>query len=86
MEPALSTAYVNLISQNVSWFNRLRETNVWAALIPDSEQNEQEEREKIHTVRQAGLKPRRSFRYTTIKKKILLLTVLLLFAECIIGD
>jgi hypothetical protein len=47
-----------------------------------SKQNEQKEREKINTVRPAGLKTRRSFSYTTITKKILFLTVLLLFAQC----
>jgi hypothetical protein len=46
-----------------------------------SEQNEQKERkQKLHTVRPAGLKTRRSFSYTMITKKILFLTVLLLFA------
>jgi hypothetical protein len=33
-----------------------------------SKQNEQKEREKIHTVRPAGLKTRRSFSYTIITK------------------
>jgi hypothetical protein len=33
-----------------------------------SKQNEQKEREKIHTVRPAGLKPRRSFSYTITTK------------------
>jgi hypothetical protein len=33
-----------------------------------SKQSEQKEREKIHTVRPAGLKPRRSFSYTIITK------------------
>jgi hypothetical protein len=33
-----------------------------------SKHNEQKERKKIHTVRPAGLKPWRSFRYTKIKK------------------
>jgi hypothetical protein len=37
MEPALRKTYVNSISQNVSWFDRLRETNVWAALTPDEQ-------------------------------------------------
>jgi hypothetical protein len=61
MEPALRKTYVNLISQNVSWFNRLRETNVWAALTPDEQTKQQKERKEIHAVRLAGLKPRRSF-------------------------
>jgi hypothetical protein len=34
-----------------------------------SKQNEQKERKKIHTVRPAGLKTRRSFSYTIITKK-----------------
>jgi hypothetical protein len=33
-----------------------------------SKQNEQKEKEKIHTVRPAGLKTRRSFSYTIITK------------------
>jgi hypothetical protein len=33
-----------------------------------SKQNEQKEREKMHTARPAGLKTRRSFSYTTITK------------------
>jgi hypothetical protein len=37
MEPALRKAYVNFISQNVSWFYHLRETNVWAALTPEEQ-------------------------------------------------
>jgi hypothetical protein len=37
-----------------------------------SKQNEQKEREKIHTVRPAGLKTRRGFSYTIIMKKIVL--------------
>jgi hypothetical protein len=35
-----------------------------------SKQNEQKDREKIHTVRPAGLKTRRSFSYTIITKEI----------------
>jgi hypothetical protein len=46
------------------------------------DEQRESEREKIHTVRPAGLKPRRSFSYTKITKKILFLTVLLLFAQC----
>jgi hypothetical protein len=69
MEPKLRKAHVNSNSQTASWFDRLRETNVWAELSPDEQtKNEQKEREKMHTVRPAGLKPRRSFSYTTIKK------------------
>jgi hypothetical protein len=47
-----------------------------------SKQNEQKEREKMHTVRPAGLKPRWGFSYTKITKKFLFLTVLLLFEQC----
>jgi hypothetical protein len=47
-----------------------------------SKQNEQKEREIIHTVRRAGLKPRRSFSYTTITKNLFVLTVLSLVAQC----
>jgi hypothetical protein len=39
-------------------------------------------REKVHTVRPAGLKTRRSFSYTIITKNSFFLTVLLLFAQC----
>jgi hypothetical protein len=47
-----------------------------------SKQNEQKERKKyIHAVRPAGLKTRSCFSYTIITKKILFLTVLLLFAQ-----
>jgi hypothetical protein len=38
--------------------------------------------EKIHTVRPAGLKTRRSFSYTITTRNSLFLTVLLLFAQC----
>jgi uncharacterized membrane protein len=46
------------------------------------------EKRKIHKVRSAGLKTRRSFSYTTITKIFLFLTELLLFDQCklIIGD
>jgi hypothetical protein len=52
-----------------------------------SKQNEQKEREKMLTVRPAGLKSRRSFSSTTITKNPVL-TVLSLFAnaKCIIVD
>jgi hypothetical protein len=46
-----------------------------------NKQNEQKEREKIHTVRPAGLKPRGASA-TPQSRKILFLTVLLLFAQC----
>jgi hypothetical protein len=45
MEPKLRKTYVNLISQTISWFNRLRETNVWAAFTRD-EQTKCTERER----------------------------------------
>jgi hypothetical protein len=41
------------------------ETNFWAALSSDEQTKMNRKREKIHTVRPAGLKPRRSFSYTT---------------------
>jgi hypothetical protein len=44
--------------------------------------NKKRERKKIHTVRPAGLKTRRSSSYTIITKNSLILTVLLLFAQC----
>jgi hypothetical protein len=61
-----------------------------------SKQNEQKEREKVHTVRPAGLKPRRKNTYSQTSwhenpeelqlhhnhEKALFLTVLLLFAQC----
>jgi hypothetical protein len=68
MEPKLRKIYVSIISQTVSWFDRLRETNAWAALTPDEQKKEQKEREKIHAIRPAGLKPRRSFSYTKTTK------------------
>jgi hypothetical protein len=37
MEPMRRKTFVNLISQNVSWFYRPRETNVWAVLTPDEQ-------------------------------------------------
>jgi hypothetical protein len=38
MEPALRKTYVNFKSLSFfSWFNRLKETNVWAALTPDEQ-------------------------------------------------
>jgi hypothetical protein len=37
MEPTLRETYVHLISQTASWFDRLRETNVWAALTPEEQ-------------------------------------------------
>jgi hypothetical protein len=70
MEPKRRNTYVNSISQNISWFNRIRETNVWAESTPDEQTKWTESERKMHTVRPAGLKPRRSFSYTTITKKI----------------
>jgi hypothetical protein len=69
MKPKLRKTYVNLISQTVSWFYRLRETIVWAALSPDEQTKRTERERKMHTVRPAGLKTLRSFSYTTIAKK-----------------
>jgi hypothetical protein len=69
MKPTLRKAYVNLISQTVTWFNRLRETNVWAAISPDEQIKRAERERKMHAVRPAGLIPRRSFSYTTTMKK-----------------
>jgi hypothetical protein len=46
-----------------------------------SKKNEQKEI-KIHIVRPAGLKTRRISSYTMTTKKILFLTVLLLFVKC----
>jgi hypothetical protein len=53
-----------------------------------SGQDEQREREKIHTVRPAGLKTRRSFSYTKITKNscFWLYCCFLHNAKCIIGD
>jgi phage-related protein len=45
MKPELRKTDVNLISQTVSWFYRLRETNFSAALSPD-EQTKRTERER----------------------------------------
>jgi hypothetical protein len=50
-----------------------------------SNQKEQREREKIHTVRSAGLKPRRSLSYTIITKTSCF-DVLLLFALLVITN
>jgi hypothetical protein len=77
--------------------------DIWAALqngnVPSSEQklprktqiskkNEQNEIEKIPTVRPAGLKTRRSFSYTIVTKNscFLLCCCSLRNAKCIIGD
>jgi hypothetical protein len=49
---------------------------------PDEQAKWTEREKKIHTVRPAGMKTRRSFSYTITMKKILFLTVLLLFAKC----
>jgi hypothetical protein len=46
MEPKYRKRYVDYISQNASWFDRLRETNVWAELFQMSKQNAQKEGEK----------------------------------------
>jgi hypothetical protein len=56
--------------------------------IQMSKQNEQKEIEKIHTVRPAGLKTRRSFSYTKITKHscFWLCCCSLHNAKCIIGD
>jgi hypothetical protein len=47
-----------------------------------SQQNEQKEREKIHTVRPAGLKTPEELQLHHNHEKFLFLTVLLLFAQC----
>jgi hypothetical protein len=62
------------------WFYRLRKTNVWTALIPDEQIKWTEREKKKYTVRQAGLKTRRSFSYTIITKNSCFW--LLLFAQC----
>jgi hypothetical protein len=64
MEPELRKTYVNLISQT---FRGLIVSGIRISglhYLQMSKQNEQKEREKIHTVRPAGLKTRRSFSYT----------------------
>jgi hypothetical protein len=62
-----------LVIRNMDWhnvrgliFSRRRMSGL--KYLQMSKQNEQKEREKIHTVRPAGLKPRRSFSNTTIAK------------------
>jgi hypothetical protein len=47
-----------------------------------SKQNEQKEREKMHTVRPAGLKPPEELQLHHNHEKFLFLTVLSLFAQC----
>jgi hypothetical protein len=66
MEPLLRKTYVNLISKNARGLIVLMSGLHYLQM---SKQNEQKEREKMHTVRPADLKPRRSFSYTTITKK-----------------
>jgi hypothetical protein len=86
METALTKTYVNSISQNVSWFNRLRETNVWAELSPD-EQTNRTERERKNTYSQTSrLETPEELQLHHNHEKILFLAVLSLFAQCIIGD
>jgi hypothetical protein len=63
-------------------FNRLRETNVWAALTPD-EQTKLTERERKNTYSQASrLKNPEELQLHHNHEKFLFLTVLLLFAQC----
>jgi hypothetical protein len=49
MEPSLRKTHVNPISKNISWFNRLRETNVLAVLTPDEQTKMNRKREKKYT-------------------------------------
>jgi hypothetical protein len=68
MEPKLRKTYVNLFSQNVRGLIVSGRRMSGLHYLQMSKQNEQKVREKMHTVRPAGLKPRRSFSYTTITK------------------
>jgi hypothetical protein len=61
--------YVNSISQNARCLIVSGRLKSGLHYVQMSKQNEQKERKKIHTVRPASLKPRRSFSYTAITKK-----------------
>jgi hypothetical protein len=78
MEPKRRKTYVDLISPNVSWFYRLRETNVGAALSPD-EQTKREENTYSQTSR---LETPEGLQLHHNHEKVLFLTVLSLFAQC----
>jgi hypothetical protein len=77
---------VNLIaapytSHRCSWFNRLRETNVWAALSPD-EQIKLKERERKNTYSQTSrFETPEELQLHHNHEKFLFLTVLLFFAQ-----
>jgi hypothetical protein len=68
MEPERRKTYVNSISQNVRGLIIQGRSMSGLNYLQMSKQNEQNEREDIHTVRPAGFKPRRSFSYTIITK------------------
>jgi hypothetical protein len=74
--------HVNLISQNVSWFDLLRETDVWAVLTPD-EQTKWTERERENTYSQTSwLETPEELQLHHHHGKFPFSTVLLLFAQC----
>jgi hypothetical protein len=74
--------WLNLISQNVSWFDRLRVTNVWAALSSD-EQTKWTERERKNAFSQTSrLENPEELQLHHNHEKFLFLTVLSLFAQC----
>jgi hypothetical protein len=69
MEPALRIAYVNLISQNASWFHRLNE-------------NRKREKKKNYMLSDQRLENPEELQLHHNHEKFLFLTVLLLFAQC----
>jgi hypothetical protein len=81
MEPTLRKAYENLISRTVSWFYRLRETNVWAALCSDQRTKRTERERKNANSQTSRLETPEELQLHHNHEKFLFLTVLLLFAQ-----
>jgi hypothetical protein len=82
MKPKLRKTYVNLISQIVSWFYRLRETNVWAKLSPDKLTKRTERERKNAYSQTSRLETPEELQLHHNYEKFLFLTVLSLFAQC----
>jgi hypothetical protein len=80
MELKRTKTYVNLISQNLRGYIVTGRRMSGLNYLQMSKQNEQKEREKIHTVRPAGLKPRRASA-TPQSRQIPVFDLLSLFAQ-----
>jgi hypothetical protein len=65
-----------------SWFDRLRETNVWAALSPDERTKMNRKREKSANSQTSRLETPEELQLHHNHEKSLIWTILSLFAQC----